>query len=94
MSFYRKLLVAAVVTMGHGVVVPMVMAGAARADNACLDVWLNRQSTTPTYVLGPDNCVWTPWTPVWSGGANDTEPGMQPGQVNGAGFDATVTSPV
>lgn len=82
-----------------GVIVGSAVLLPPRADAACVtaSVWVDRYHTTPTYVVGPDQCViWTPWTTA--GGTGDDvqaeDPNMVPGQPNGVGYWITIPSPV
>lgn len=69
----------------------------ARAACATASVWVDRYHSTPTYLVGPDQCV-AP-TPFPAGGGvgddeSDEEPWMTPGQPNGVGVWVVVPSPV
>lgn len=64
----------------------------ARAETACLDVWLVRSDGSRQYVAGPGNCVETGMTRWFNFNAEPTSE-LVPGPYIGAGFDTWVTSP-
>jgi hypothetical protein len=81
---------AALGSMGVGAV-----SGPVRANATCADVWVNRQSSTPTYLTGPGFCQETGLsaTLVESSHDEDTTGVVPPGAPDGFGVSITVAAP-
>src|SRR5438067_566590 len=66
----------------------------ASADTTCADVWVERESTTPAYLLGPGNCTETGYDKALHFGQGGQETGVvPPGYPDGYGFDVWLTAP-
>ncbi|MDQ1439275.1 MAG: hypothetical protein QOK43_2904 [Acidimicrobiaceae bacterium] len=65
----------------------------ARADTTCADVAITRASTTPVYVLGPNNCVETGYDRTDHVHNDHSDAGMDPGEPNGWWIDVWLTLP-
>lgn len=84
------------VALALAVAAVLVRVGAAPASADCIraDVYVNREGTTPTYLVGPGSCVPTPfpdWTDVTTGVEHTGT--VPPGYPDGAGVDIHTVSP-